>query len=112
MGHTVIDNPYQVVEYLPEKVRQQMKEHMNFQVQEKLKDLDEDTVAFGVLVYNDVDVLKGKYRNVYLEFFGRRSDIIVVRGLSMAVLFDDMPDFLLDRYNELKKVGEKKSEKI
>lgn len=66
---------------------------------------DPDEAILGAIAFHGTKMLDGKSTNVYIEY---TAQILpsggITAGIIECILYDEMPDFILDRYNHIKEL--------
>jgi hypothetical protein len=68
---------------------------------------------YGAFALHDVPLLNGEYLNVWIEFNaklvtlpGTKSGILDA-GINTCIIYDEIPDILLDKYNDIIEASKK-----
>ena len=63
-----------------------------------------DPIILGAMVFQNVPLLTGSTINVWVEYNGKILDIGIDTGIGNCIIYDEIPDELLDRYNLIKSI--------
>ena len=89
-----------VVDLLFNTIQDNLKEHF------KNGNIPKENV-FGSFIVNDIELKSGDLTNVYVEYIGTLIQPLGVdTKIVKIIIFDEVPNIVLDRYNNYKKINE------
>ena len=59
--------------------------------------------GFGFMAFSNVQLKNKELKNVYIEYYLEKMDLMFEVDISRCIIYDDIPDIVLDRINELNK---------
>lgn len=63
----------------------------------------DDEAMLGAIIVHGAKMTNGKSTNVYIEFNAQILPSYAINvGIHECIIYDGMPDFILDKYNDLK----------
>lgn len=67
-----------------------------------------DEAILGALALHDIKMLNGKLTNLWIEY---NAYILpggaIDAGIHSCIIYDEIPDFILDKYNHIKELSQK-----
>ena len=69
----------------------------------KLNTLKSDEGILGALALHDIKMINGELTNVWIEYNANvLKGGVIDAGIHQCIIYDEIPDFILDKYNEIK----------
>jgi hypothetical protein len=85
----------------------QIRNQLNENIQH---DEDQNKMMFGCFCLKDFNLTDGDIKNVYLEYSGKPKfgddHVYIDVSIAECIIFEGMPDIILDKWNEQKKIKE------